>query len=127
MMFSSYLPEFRLSLYFVFTLARNFYTVNMYSKIGNLIWKEMRAQGYSQAQLSRKLEKPNLRFSHVFTKERIEPDLLAEISKALSKNFFRCFPPEEMEKILRPKRQRQLEEYLKDLEKDDLLAVQGQL
>jgi len=87
----------------------------MYSKIGNLIWKEMRAQGYSQAQLSRKLQKPNLRFSHVFTKERIEADLLAEISKVLSKNFFLCLQPEELEQILKFKRSG---ERLKEFEKE---------
>jgi hypothetical protein len=59
----------------------------MYSKIGNLIWKEMRLQGLTQVQLSQKIQMPHVRFSRVFTKEKIDPHLLSEISRVLGKDF----------------------------------------
>jgi hypothetical protein len=62
----------------------------MYSKIGNLIWKEMRLQGLTQAQLSQKIKIPNVRFSRVFTKEKIDPRLLSELSRVLDKNFLQA-------------------------------------
>ncbi len=81
--------------------AITLYLSPMYSKIGNLIWKEMRGQGFTQAQLSRKLQMPNVRFSRVFTQEKIDPNLLSEISRVLDKNFFQYLDPSELEEILK--------------------------
>ncbi|WP_448633894.1 hypothetical protein [Pedobacter panaciterrae] len=60
----------------------------MYSKIGNLIWKEMKTQGYTQLQLTEKLDVPGLKLSQVFKSEKIDVYLLVQISGVLKRNFF---------------------------------------
>ena len=72
----------------------------MYSKIGNLIWKEMKMQGHSQLQFTKILGIPEYRLKQVFKSEKIDVHLLVQISKVLKKNFFQELAADEMEDLL---------------------------
>jgi transcriptional regulator with XRE-family HTH domain len=87
----------------------------MYSKIGNIIWKEMKAQGYTQIQLAEKLDAPGLQLSHVFKNDKIDVYLLIQISKVLKKNFFQNLDVDELESSLNLDSIKQLKDRIADL------------
>ncbi|MEJ2901113.1 hypothetical protein [Pedobacter panaciterrae] len=87
----------------------------MYSKIGNLIWKEMKTQGYTQLQLTEKLDVPGLKLSQVFKSEKIDVYLLVQISGVLKRNFFQYLDPEELDIALNVETIKQLKGKIVDL------------
>lgn len=87
----------------------------MYSKIGNLIWKEMKTQGYTQLQLTEKLDVPGLQLSQVFKSEKIDVYLLVQISGVLKRNFFQYLDPEELDIALNVETIKQLKGKIVDL------------
>lgn len=87
----------------------------MYSKIGNLIWKEMKTQGYTQLQLTEKLDVPGLKLSQVFKSEKIDVYLLVQISMVLKRNFFQYLDPEELDIALNVETIKQLKGKIVDL------------
>jgi hypothetical protein len=87
----------------------------MYSKIGNLIWKEMKTQGYTQLQLTEKLDVPGLKLSQVFKSEKIDVYLLVQISRVLKRNFFQYLDPEELDIALNVETIKQLKGKIVDL------------
>ncbi|ETZ24099.1 hypothetical protein [Pedobacter sp. V48] len=87
----------------------------MYSKIGNLIWKEMKTQGYTQVQLMEKLDVPGLQLSQAFKSEKIDAYLLMQISKVLKKNFFQYLDAEELDAVLNVETIKQLKGKIVDL------------
>jgi len=87
----------------------------MYSKIGNLIWKEMKTQGYTQLQLTEKLDVPGLKLSQLFKSEKIDVYLLVQISGVLKRNFFQYLDPEELDIALNVETIKQLKGKIVDL------------
>nr|WP_068888744.1 hypothetical protein [Pedobacter panaciterrae] len=87
----------------------------MYSKIGNIIWKEMKVQGYTQIQLAEKLDAPGLQLSQVFKNDKIDVYLLIQISKVLKKNFFQNLDVDELESSLNLDSIKQLKDRIADL------------
>jgi len=87
----------------------------MYSKIGNFIWKEMKTQGYTQLQLTEKLDVPGLQLSQVFKSEKIDVYLLVQISRVLKRNFFQYLDPEELDIALNVETIKQLKGKIVDL------------
>ena len=87
----------------------------MYSKIGNLIWKEMKTQGYTQLELMEKLDVPGLRLTQVFKSEKIDAYLLIQISKVLKRNFFQYLASEELDAVLNVETMKQLKGKIVDL------------
>ncbi|NQX56775.1 hypothetical protein HQN86_24365 [Pedobacter panaciterrae] len=87
----------------------------MYSKIANLIWKEMKTQGYTQLQLTEKLDVPGLKLSQVFKSEKIDVYLLVQISGVLKRNFFQYLDPEELDIALNVETIKQLKGKIVDL------------
>ncbi|HMI01315.1 MAG TPA: hypothetical protein VK541_02465 [Pedobacter sp.] len=72
----------------------------MYSKLGNLIWKEMKIQGVTQSALIKTLDMPGLRLAEILKNEQIDVYLLATISRVLKKNFFQYLEADELDKVL---------------------------
>lgn len=72
----------------------------MYSKLGNLIWKEMKTQGVTQSALLKALDMPGLRLAEVLKNEQIDMYLLISISGVLKKNFFQYLEAGELDKVL---------------------------
>lgn len=72
----------------------------MYSKLGNLIWKEMKIQGLSQANLIKAMGMPGLRLTETLKDEQMDLSVLIIICKVLNKNFLGYLEAEELEKIL---------------------------
>lgn len=72
----------------------------MYSKLGNLIWKEMKIQGITQSALARTVDIPGLQVSEALKNEQIDIFVLVMISKALKKNFFQYLEPNEFDTVL---------------------------
>lgn len=72
----------------------------MYSKLGNLIWKEMKTQGISQAALIQALNMSGLRLSEALRHEQMDVYVLVIICKVLKKNFFQYLEPAELDKVL---------------------------
>jgi transcriptional regulator with XRE-family HTH domain len=98
----------------------------MYSKLGNLIWKEMKIQGVTQSALLKALGMPGLRLSETLKDEQIDLSVLVTICKVLNKNFLGFLDAEELEKVLVTDRIKALKGKIADLidannEKDTLL------
>lgn len=87
----------------------------MYSKIGSLIWREMKIQGYTQLQLAEKLEMPGVQLSPAFRSEKMDVHLLVRISKVLQKNFFQDITVEELDQGLNLDTIKSLKSTLADL------------
>lgn len=98
----------------------------MYSKVGNLIWKEMKAQGITQSALMEALDMSGLRLGEVLKKEQMDVYILVMICGVLKKNLFQYLEVDELEKVLMIDRIKVLKGRIADLvdtstEKDILL------
>jgi transcriptional regulator with XRE-family HTH domain len=87
----------------------------MYSKLGNEIWKEMKAQGITQAALLKALGMPGLRLTETLIDEQIDLHVLIMISKVLRKNFFQYLEADELDKVLQNNKVNVLKGKISDL------------
>lgn len=70
-------------------------------RIGMLIWREMKEQGYSQAKFIAILREKNVYIKDLFKIESIDVYALIQISAVLNKNFFVYYEPEELLGLLK--------------------------
>lgn len=70
-------------------------------KIGMLIWKEMKNQGYSQSNFLEILRNRNVFLRELFKMDTIDTYSLIQVSILLKVNFFQFYEAEELDVLLK--------------------------